>query len=89
MRFRSLACGSADERARWFDGTDGNAWWFYVTFDVRDGNARRFHATFDGTDADAARPDARVDDANADAARSNDEFTLEPPTLGRPRFRSG
>src|SRR5206468_6304920 len=42
MRFRSLECDGADERARWFDGTDGNA--------------RRCHATFDGTDANAARP---------------------------------
>ena len=43
MRFRSLDCDGADERARWFDGTDGNA--------------RRFHATFDGTDANAPLPD--------------------------------
>ena len=25
MRFRSLDCDGADERARWFDGRDGNA----------------------------------------------------------------
>ena len=43
MRFRSLDCDGADERARWFDG--------------KDGNARRFDVTFDGTDANAARSD--------------------------------
>jgi hypothetical protein len=41
MRFRSLDCDGADERARWFGGTDGNA--------------RRWNATFDGTDANAPR----------------------------------
>ena len=41
MRFRSLDRDGADERARWFDGTDGNA--------------RRRRATFVGTDANAPR----------------------------------
>ena len=41
MRSRSLFCDSADERARWFDG--------------RDGNAARPDARFDGTDANATR----------------------------------
>jgi hypothetical protein len=48
VRVCGLACDS-DERARWFDGRDGNARPFHVTFDGTDANARRFHATFDGT----------------------------------------
>jgi hypothetical protein len=54
MRFRSLHCDGADERACWFDGRDGNARRSDVAFD---GDARRFHAKFDGTDANAARSD--------------------------------
>jgi hypothetical protein len=43
MRFRSLDGDGADERAWWFDGTNGNA--------------RRVRATFDGTHANAPRSD--------------------------------
>ena len=89
MHRSGLACDSADERVPYFDGTDANAACSHARFDGTDANAPRSHARVDDADADAARSNARVDDANADAARSNDEFTLEPPTLGRPRFRSG
>ena len=74
MRVRSLDCDGADERARWFDGRDGNARRSDVTFDGTDGNAWRFHAAFDGSDANAPR--------------SNDEFTLGLPTLWQPRLQS-
>ena len=46
MRFGSLDCDGADERARWFDGKDGNARRFDVTFDGTDANAARFHDEF-------------------------------------------
>jgi len=46
MRFRSLGCDGADERARWFDGTDGNARRSDVTFDGTDANAARSHDEF-------------------------------------------
>ncbi len=74
MRFRGIDCDGADERARWFDGRDGNARRFHAAFDGRDGNARRFHAAFDGRDANAPR--------------SHDEFTLGLPTLWQPRLQS-
>jgi hypothetical protein len=74
VRFRSIDCDGADERARWFDGRDGNARPSDVTFDGRDGNARRFHAAFDGT--------------HANATRSHDEFTIGLPTLWQPRLQS-
>ena len=74
MRFRSIDCDRADERARWFDASNGNARPSNVTFDGTDGNARRFHAAFDGT--------------HANAPRSHDEFTIGLPTLWQPRLQS-
>jgi hypothetical protein len=41
MRFRSLNCDGADERARWFDVPGGNARPSHVTFDRADANASR------------------------------------------------
>src|SRR5881392_4070122 len=67
MRFRSIDCDGADERARWFDAPDGNAQRFHATFDARDGNARRFHATTHGT--------------HANSRRYHDEFTIGLPAL--------
>ena len=47
MRFRSLDYDGADERARWFDGRDGNARRWQATFDDgTDGDARRSHDAF-------------------------------------------
>ena len=46
MHFRSLDCHGADERARWLDGTDGNARRSDVTFDGTDANAPRSHDEF-------------------------------------------
>jgi hypothetical protein len=46
MRFRRLDCDGADERARWFDASDGNAWRSDVTFDGTDANAPRSHDEF-------------------------------------------
>jgi len=74
MRFGSVDCDGADERARWFDAPNGNARPSDVTFDGTDGNARRFHVTFDGT--------------HANAPRSHDEFTIGLPTLWQPRLQS-
>ena len=59
MRFRSIDCDGADERARWFDAPNGNA--------------QPSDVTFDGT--------------HANAPRSNDEFTIELPTLWQPRLQ--
>ena len=81
MRFRSLDCDGADERARWFDGRDGNARGVHATFDGRDANARWFHATFDGRDANARWFQAAIDGTDANAWRSGDEFTLTFPIV--------
>jgi len=46
MRFRSIDCDGADERARWFDASDGNARPSDVTFDGTHANAPRSHDEF-------------------------------------------
>ena len=84
MCFRSLDCDGADERARWFDASDGNARRSDVAFD---GNARRCHAAFDAPSGNARRFHAKFDGADANAARSDDEFTIGLPTLWRPKFQ--
>src|SRR6266705_1374460 len=46
MRFRSIDCDGADERARWFDVPNGNARPSDVTFDGTHANAPRSHDEF-------------------------------------------
>ena len=88
MRFRSIDCDGADERARWFDAPNGNARPSDVTFDGTDGNARPSHVTFDGRDGNARRFHATFDGTHANATRSHDEFTIGLPALWQPRLQS-
>src|SRR5712671_1116331 len=46
MRFRSIDCDGADERARWFDAPNGNARRSDVAFDGTHANAPRSHDEF-------------------------------------------
>src|SRR5438477_8181275 len=46
MRFRSIDCDGADERARWFDAPNGNARPSDVTFDGTHANAPRSNDEF-------------------------------------------